>query len=320
MSASHRFTLSSILAAVFAGGLAATASAADITVGVPDWPSAEATAHVLGEVIVEELGLEVEYKTATVAELYAGFESGEIDIFPEVWMPNHRNYVREFAEEKRTMSLISRGVPAQQGLCTTSYTAETFGLRSIEDLKKPEVVAALDSNQDTRGEIWIGAPDWSSTKIEKVRAKSYGYADTMQLLESDERSAMAALDVAVAVERPFVFYCYEPHHMFILHDIVVLEEPGYDPTKWNIVEDSDPDWLAKSEAGSAWGLSFIHIGYANRLKTEHPEVVSLLEEVDLESDAISEMTYALIVDRKEPDAFAAEWIAANDSRVRSWVN
>lgn len=318
MPASRSLLLRTVLGAAVAAFMAHPAAAADLTIGIPGWPSAAATAHVLGEVIEEELGLTVAYEKGDVDDLFAMLERGEVDIFPEIWLPNHRNYVRDLAESKRVMSMISRGVPAQQGICATRYTAETLGLRSVDDLMKPEVVAALDSSKDGRGEMWIGAPDWSSTKVEKVRAKSYGYAETMQLLESDERTAMAALDVAVAVERPFVFYCYEPHHMFILHDIVILNEPGYDPTKWNIVEDDDPDWLEKSEAGSAWGLSFIHIGYANRLKTEHPKVVDLLEEVDLEADAISEMTYALTVERKEPKRFAREWIMANDDRVRAW--
>ena len=191
MPASRPLVLRSALAAVVAAALAQSAAAADVTFGIPDWPSAEATAHVLGEVIEEELGLTVAYRKGTVGDLFAMMESGEIDIFPEIWLPNHRSYVRDLAERKKVMSMISRGVPAQQGICATRYTAETLGLRSVDDLKKPAVIAALDSNQDRRGEMWIGASDWSSTKIEKVRAKSYGYAQTMQLLESDERTAMS---------------------------------------------------------------------------------------------------------------------------------
>ena len=52
--------------------------------------------------------------------------------------------------------------------------------------------------------MWIGAPTWSSTSIEKVRAKSYGYAKTMTLLEMPEDVAMAAVDSAVATEQPIV--------------------------------------------------------------------------------------------------------------------
>lgn len=307
------------LAIGFAVTFSAGAAAADVTIAVPDWPSAKATARVLGKVIETEYGLSVAYREGTVSELFEALDKGEVDVFPEVWLPNHRDYVREFADRRHSMELAPRGIPAQQGICATRQTREAYNIRSVLDLTRPEVAALLDSNADQRGEMWVGAPGWSSTRIEKIRAKSYGYDETMQLLESDERTAMAALDVAVAVERPYVFYCYEPHHMFVLHDIVLLDEPPHDPTKWNVRSADEPDWLEKSEAGSAWGVSFIHIGYGAALREKHPAVAEMLENVELEADTISEMTYALIVERIEPDTFAAGWIRDNSARIATWT-
>lgn len=288
-------------------------------IGVPGWPSAQVSAHVIGTILEDRLGFAVSYKDGSVGDLFEMLADGEIDIIPEIWLPNHRDYVRRYGETERVLEVASRGIPAQQGLCTTRHAAETYGIRSVFDLLKPEVAAALDSNADQRGEIWIGSPDWESTRIEKVRAASYGYVETMQLLEADERTAMAALDVAVAVERPYVFYCYEPHHMFELHDIVMLEEPAYDPTKWNVRPGDEADWLENSEAGSAWGLTFIHVGYNSEFGQMHPAIVTMIDNMDLEADTISEMTYAVGVERQDPDAFAATWIAENDARVSDWL-
>ena len=81
----------------------------------------------------------------------------------------------------------------------------------------------FDTDGDGKGEMWIGALGWSSTSIEKIRAKSYGYEKTMTLLQMPEDMAMAAVDAAVATEQPIVFYCYSPHHMFKLHDIVAID-------------------------------------------------------------------------------------------------
>ena len=41
----------------------------------------------------------------------------------------------------------------------------------------------FDSDGDGQGEIWIGASGWASTNVEKIRAKSYGYDETMKLKE-----------------------------------------------------------------------------------------------------------------------------------------
>ena len=60
-----------------------------------------------------------------------------------------------------------------------------------------------------------------------------------------------------------VFFCYTPNHMFALHDLIILDEPKYDPAKWNVIQPTDdPDWLAKSSAPVAWDLAYLHIHYA----------------------------------------------------------
>lgn len=295
------------------------ALAADLTIGVADWPSARASAHVIGAVIEDRLGLEVDYREGNVAALFALMDAGEVDLVPEIWLPNHRFLVAKYAEERGSVELAARGIPAEQGLCTTRQAADSLGIVSVFDLRKPDVVAALDTNADARGEMWIGAPGWESTRIEQVRARSYGYDETMDLLVIDERTALAAVDVAVAVERPVVFYCYEPHHLFRLHEVVRLEEPAYDPTKWNVRSPDEPDWLERSEAATAYGVSFIHPAFAADLDETFPEVRALVESLDLDADTLSEMSYALVVERQEPGAFAADWAAANEDRIDRWT-
>ena len=85
---------------------------------------------------------------------------------------------------------------------------------------------------------------WASTIAEKVRAKSYGYDATMELKEMDESIALAEINSAVTKEQNIVFYCYSPHHMFVMHKLVPLKEEPHDPAKWKIIQPTDdPEWL-----------------------------------------------------------------------------
>ena len=98
-----------------------------------------------------------------------------------------------------------------------------------------------------------------------------------------------------------------------------LDEPPYDPRKWTVLTPQDnPDWLAKSNAGVSWPPSFFHINYSSKLAEERPDVAAFLDAIRLDVDTVTEMTYALIVERRDPDEFAAEWIANNDDRVSGW--
>jgi glycine betaine/proline transport system substrate-binding protein len=295
--------------------------AAEIVIGVPNWPSVAVTANVLKVVIEDNLGLDVELQNATNPIVFEAMDKGSMHVHPEVWMPNQTNLNNTYVKEKGTVLMNPNGIPAFQGMCVPKFVAEELGVTKIEDLTDPDKAALFDSNGDGKGEIWIGASGWASTNIEKIRAKSYGYSETLELLEMDETLALAALDAAVEQKKPYVFFCYTPHHMFALHELAVLEEPPFDPAKWNVIQPTDdPAWLEKSDAGVAWDLAYLHIHYAKALEESNPDVASLLANVKLDTDTVSKMTYALVVEKQDPTEFAKNWVAANEDLVLDWLS
>jgi glycine betaine/proline transport system substrate-binding protein len=301
-------------------GVSSYASAADVVIGVPNWPSVAATASILKVIIEDNFGLEVELQNASNPVVFEAMDGGSMHIHPEVWLPNQSNLNNTFVNEKKTVLQAPVGVGAFQGMCVTKGTAERTGIKSLSDLSDPDMAKNFDTDGDGRGEVWIGASGWASTNVEKVRAKSYGYDETMNLMEMDESVAMAGVDNAVAKGDDSVFFCYTPHHLFALHELVILEEPAYDASKWNMVQPTDdPNWLEVSQAPTAWDLAYLHIHYAVSLKNAHPEVAQLLQNIQFTTDQISGMTFALVVDKKDANDFAKEWTSQNSSLIDSWL-
>src|SRR5262245_1162865 len=270
------------------------ALAADIVIGMPNWPSGQAAANIMKYGIEQEFGVSVEVRELGTLTIFAGLDSGGIDVHPEVWQPNFDSLIKKYVDDRKTVRLSPKAVTAAQGICATRETADKFGIKDISDLDDPAKASLLDTDGDGKGEMWIGAETWLSTSIEKIRAKSYGYDQTMKLLEMPEDVAMAAIDAAAATDRPIVFYCYRPHHVFKLHDVVQLGEPAHDDAKWKIVLPSDdPDWLSKSSAPVAWPPSRFAIGFASTLADRLPKVASFLSRIDFTPDEVTEMAYAL---------------------------
>ncbi len=298
----------------------AVASAADIVIGVPNWPSVRATAHVLKVAMEDNLGLEVELQNGTNPVIFEAMDSGAMHVHPEVWLPNQVNLNKKFVMEKGSVRKTEAGVAGDQAMCVTKGTAERTGIAELAELSNPDMAAKFDTDGDGKGEIWIGAAGWASTNVEKIRAKSYGYAETMNLKEMDETLALAEVDNAVAQDKDIVFFCYTPHHMFALHELVILKEPAYDEAKWTVIQPTDdPEWLEKSDAGVAWNTAFLHIHYATALEESQPEAAKMLSQVALDTDIVSAMTYALVVEKQDPEAYAKQWVADNASTVDSWL-
>ena len=135
------------------------------------------------------------------------------------------------------------------------------------------------------------------------------------------RSVMeSAVDAAVATGKPIVFYCYSPHHVFELHDIVHLNEPAYDAAKWNVVLPADDtDWLTKSNAPVAWPASRFEIAFSAAMAERLPKVASFLSNIDFTPEEITRMSYALEVERQDPAAYARQWISDHAERVNAWA-
>lgn len=297
-----------------------SALAADVVVGVPNWPSAAATASIIKVVLEDNLGLEVELQNGTNPVIFEAMDTGSMHVHPEVWLPNQANLHDKFVKSKGTVRINPNGVPSFQGMCVTKATADRTGITDISDLADPDMAKNFDSNDDGRGEVWIGASGWASTNIEKIRAKSYGYDETMELLEMDESLAMAGVDTAVAKDTNHVFFCYTPNHMFALHDLVILNEPEYDAAKWTVIQPTDdPQWLEKSSAPVAWDLAYLHVHYAASLEDSHPEAADLLGKVKMSTDLVSKMTFALVVEKMSPGDHAQQWVKDNADLVESWM-
>jgi glycine betaine/proline transport system substrate-binding protein len=314
-----RNTVKVLCAASLLSG-ATIASAADVVIGVPNWPSVRVTAHVLKVAMEDNLGLEVELQNATNPVVFEAMDTGAMHVHPEVWLPNQTNLNDKFVKDKQSVRMNPNGVAGDQAMCVTKGTMERTGIESLSDLTDPDMAKNFDTDGDGKGEIWIGAAGWASTNVEKIRAKSYGYDQTMNLKEMDETLALAEVDNAVAQNKDIVFFCYTPHHMFALHELVILKEPAHDAAQWNVIQPTDdPEWLDKSEAGVAWSTAFLHIHYATSLETDQPEAAAMLSKVKLDTNTVSAMTYALVVDKEDPAEFAAKWVAENAETVDSWL-
>ncbi|MEM6616701.1 MAG: glycine betaine ABC transporter substrate-binding protein [Pseudomonadota bacterium] len=305
---------------LLAFGITGTAQAADLVLGVPNWPAASATSNIIKVVIEENFGLEVELQSGTNPIIFEAMDTGSMHLHPEVWLPNQANLHEKFVKENKTVVANQNPVQAVQGMCVTKHTAETHGITSIDDLTDPDKTSIFDKDGNGTPEVWIGAPGWASTVIEQIRAKDYGYDQTFELKQYDGTVAWGELGAAANADEPWIGFCYEPHFIFVAYDLVYLEEPPHDPATWNIVQPTDdPAWLEKSSASTAWKGAQLHLHYAAEVRENFPEVAAMLDNYKMPPAVLSEAGYELSVKDVPVEEYAANWVANNQDVVLSWL-
>jgi glycine betaine/proline transport system substrate-binding protein len=291
--------------------------AQDVVVGVPNWPSVTVTANVIKELAETKMGLKVELQTGTNPVIFEAMDKGSMQIHPEVWFPNQQGL---FDKSAAKLEMGGKATTAVQGICVNKAAVDA-GIADISDLTDPKKAALLDSDGNGKGEVFIGATGWASTTVEKAKAHGYGYDQVLDLVELDEGVAYSQLDTAIAAGKPWAGFCYKPHHLFTVHpEMVFLKEPAYDAAKWKpLTPEQDPKYLENSSVAMAWPPASIRPVFAKALETKAPQVASLIRNMDITADELGAFSYAVVIDKKDAAAVAAQWIAANPDRVAAWL-
>ncbi|MFW8635657.1 glycine betaine ABC transporter substrate-binding protein [Cribrihabitans pelagius] len=293
-----------------------------IMVGEPSWPGAKVMSRVIGQVIETRLGGEAGYAPGANAVIFAAMDGGrgDIDVHPDVWLPNHLSFTEEYVDQKGTVGLSSGSYEGRTGFCTPTYMTEKHGISSIFDLATPAAQELYDTNGDGMGEIWVGATGWASTNVHKVKVRDYGIETFLAPSTEDETVFYARLKDAIAQEQGVVFYCYEPHYVHALYDVTMIEEPEHDPAAYTMLQpDQDSDWFNKSAITSGDPVKTVTVAYSKSLEQRNPAAAAFLSKIDMDAGELSKLTYQVVIEGQEIDAAVSDWLAANGAIVDGWL-
>lgn len=298
--------------------LALAAQAEEVKIGVPSWTGAQAIAHVLGEVVQSRIGGTVEYVPGNNATIFQAMDQGkgDIDVHPDVWLPNQESFTKEYVDGKGTVTLSSNPYEGNQGFCVSQDFAAKMNITDIADLGRPDVAAAMDSDGNGKGEMWIGAPGWASANVNEVKVRDYGLLDFIEPIRAEEAVKTARIKDSIAKGEGYAFYCYEPHAVWFMFPVVMLSEPAYDPAKYVMVQPSDDaDWYQKSMVASKDALKQVQIAWSNSLADRSPAIAEFFGKFQLSASDVSALAYEISAKDRDPAEVAKEWVAANSDRV-----
>ena len=298
------------------------ALAEDVKIGVPSWTGAQAIAHLLGAVVESKIGGTVEYVPGNNATIFQAMDQGkgDIDVHPDVWLPNQESFTKKYVDGAGTVTLSANSYAGNQGYCVSKQFAAEYNITDIADLGRPEVAAAMDSDGNGKGEMWIGAPGWASANVNEVKVRDYGLLDFIEPIRAEEAVKTARVKDSIAKGEGYAFYCYEPHAIWYMFDVVMLTEPTHDPEKYKMVQPSDSaNWYDESYVASKDALKQVQIAYSGSLADRSPAIAEFFANFSLEANDVSSFAYEISGKGRDPAEVANEWIAANPERVDAWL-
>ena len=310
------------LATTLSLACSAAYSAEKVNIGVPSWTGAQAIAHLLKTVVETRIGGEAGLVPGNNATIFQAMDQGkgDIDVHPDVWLPNQESFTKKYVDGAGTVVLSSNPYEGNQGFCVSKNFGEANNITDIADLGRPDVAAKMDSDGNGKGEMWIGAPGWASANVNQVKVRDYGLMDFIEPVRAEESVKTARVKDSIAKDEGYAFYCYKPHAIWYMFDVKMLTEPKYDPAKYVMVQPSDsPDWFDKSSVATKDALKNVQIAWSKSLKDRSPAIAEFFERFKLNADDVSGFAFEISGNGRDPADVAKEWVEANSDRVDAWL-
>ena len=283
--------------------LAVPAGAQDVNgtirVAKLDWEGARAIQNILATVLEDELDFQVEWIDHVPGTLLPAMDRGEVDVFPDLWMPDQAEgwalYIA--AGSRQSVRVNASPYIGSQGLYVPGYLQEEHGIHRVEDLLSPEKARLFDSDGDGKGEIWPGPPGWSAREVQSQKIKSAGLEDLFTYQDFSETEFQRHVREAYKARRPVVFYYWTPDALHARHELRQLT-------------DSAAEEAAESK---------VYVGYRHVLTEEHPSAAHFLRRVAFTPQMINGWTLLLVEFGLSPQEMARTWIEENREVVDAWL-
>jgi glycine betaine/proline transport system substrate-binding protein len=319
-------------------GLAAPAMAADLPgEGVTVRP-ARATWNTgyFQEAVVrlglEELGYKVQKPTELQNPLfYQSLVLGDVDYWANGWFPLHNDQLpRNFAEKADMYGYIAKN-GGLQGYLVSKKHVEEFGIESLDDFKRPEVMKAFDANDDGKADLVACPPGWGCEKVITHHMEVYDLGDYINPIKASYSASIAEALARYNSGDPVFFYTWAPNWTIFKfkpgEDVMWINVPEIKPTEGQ-AENKD----AMTATGIVGAVSDpIELGFvvndirivANKeFVGKNPAAEKFFELLEIPLLAINEQNTRMEEgedSQKEVDGHAREWIEKNREKWDAWM-
>lgn len=291
-----------------------------ITLSDLSWNGAQAIGHVLSTIIEAEMGGDAEIVSGMnqAAVIMAGMDKGDgsIDIFTDLWMPNQQALWDEYIDGNGTVK-TNKPYNGTSNIYVPTYMTDK--VKSIEDLKNPEIAAMFDTDGNGKGEYWAGDVTWASTKRWQIKFKSYGLDGLWEPNIVSADTFKAGLEAAYTAGKPQLFYYWTPEAIHVKYDLTAVQEPARSDGCEDVDLDAE-DWLEVSEFNCVIASNDIFVAYSASLEERNPAVAKMLSNVQFTGDEINGWIVEMFENKRDPREVAEDWIADNKETVTSWIN
>lgn len=281
------------------------------------WDSIKFHNSVAQFIIENGFGYKTEIMPGSSPATLQGLESGDIDIYMEIWTDNYKESYEKMLNSGNALELGVNYDDNIQGIYVPTYVIEGDAergiepvapdLKTVEDLKKyPELFK--DKEDPSKGTIVGAIPGWEVDQIITEKIKSYGLDEYYNIFRPGSEAALSTSIVqAYQNGEPWVGYYWEPTWIMGMYDMTLLEEPEYNDKDWN----------------DGYKTSFpsvrLTIAVNQSVDEEYPEIVEFLSNYKSSTELTNEALAYMQENDADSDEAAINFLKTHEDLWTEWL-
>lgn len=314
------------LAALGSGAIPARAAGPACEVARPvvfagmDWASNDFHNAVAGFILEHGYGCRTDRVPGSTITLLTGLARGDVDVAMEIWRDNVTEPWEKAKAAGQVVELGTNFPDAVQGWYVPRYlvegeNAKAPGLRNVEDLKRYKALFE-DPEEPGKGRFYNCIPGWNCEIMNTKKLEAYGLSEHFTNFRPGSGAALAAA-IASSYKRrkPFVAYYWGPTWVLGQYDLMMLEEPPYDPQAWEALRRADHPTSAV-----AYPVVEVVVGVNADFARKAPRLVAFLIGYETTAAMISK-ALAVMQERRDTPAkdVARHFLQENPAVWSRWV-
>ncbi|WP_416896207.1 MAG: ABC transporter substrate-binding protein [Minwuia sp.] len=284
-----------------------------------NWDSNAFHAALAARILKDGFGCRVEIATGSTRPLFRMLMRGEIDVMMEVWKDNLPGLWQRSQSDGSVVELGINYPDAIQGWFVPRYAVEgddapAAGLTAVADLPRYKQVFADPENR-RKGRFYNCMLGWGCEAINTAKLYAYGlnaHYNNFRPVSGD--ALMRAISELYARQEPFLTYHWGPTWVLGAYDLVMLEEPPYDPDVWAKLGRS-----RKPEAATAYPVSEISIAVNRGFRKAAPEISAFLGLYRTSNRLTSEALAVMHRQGKAPQEAALWFLRQKPDVWQAWL-
>ena len=285
-----------------------------------DWQSNAFHTAVAQKIIEMGFGCETDVIPGTTIPLLQGVAQGDIDVVMEVWKDNVTEVWNRGLRRRQVVELGTNFPDAVQGWFVPHYLvdgdgAEAPGLKSVTDLPAYKALFT-DPEEPDKGRFYNCIAGWNCEVINSAKLMAYGLEDHYTNFRPGTGAALAAAIASAYIrQQPIVTYYWGPTWVLGKYDMMMLEEPAYDP---DIFESLTTE--SKPAKATAYPVVEVVIGANRRFADSAPTVTAFLRRYETDAALVSAALAYMEDTGSDADAAADHFLRTRNAVWSQWVD